>query len=161
MFILTPMVRLVTASLRWHIIRTIASLVGVTASVLLVGAGTASAQVVYEARASVVSSEPPVGCGSIVYVDRVAAGRACFTQNGDRFWIRDLRADGLRVEMRAQVSPTGDGFRCYASRGSDVAWQRCDGFYDKIPEPGGIAYTVSLWEGDQQKYVGNLISTST
>jgi hypothetical protein len=140
-----------------HIIRTALSTLAAAAAVIVLSPGTASARTIYQEYATVVSTSPPSNAScSYVISGREVGGQACFTPDGDQFWIRDLRADGLHVEMRAQVNTTGDGFRCYTYRGSSYPWQRCDSFWDEIPENGTVIYTASLWDGTTQRSVGSL-----
>lgn len=138
-----------------HIMKAI-SVATVAAGAVALVQGTAQAREIYEENAGVANDSPPSSTCSSVYAGRDLAGQACFTPNGDKFWIRDRRADGLHIEARGQANLTGDGFRCYSNTNGAGPWRVCDSFAAKIPEGATIAFTPSAWKGNTQKHVGEL-----
>lgn len=132
------------------------SAVTVAAGALALGQGTAHAREIYEEDAGVANGSPPASSCSSVYAGRSLAGQACFSPNGDKFWIRDRRNDDLHIEARGQANLTGDGFRCYSNANGAGPWRVCDSFDAKIPEGATIAFTPSAWKGNTQKHVGGL-----
>jgi hypothetical protein len=109
--------------------------------------GAASAKTVYSEKASATKGSPKLDghCNS-VNRGRKVAGMACFKKKGDRVWIRDRRADGLRVEVRGVVNSKGQpGFRCYGNYKG--GWRICDSFDRKMAEGHVFLWYVTLLKG--------------
>ncbi|MFI1221619.1 MULTISPECIES: hypothetical protein [unclassified Streptomyces] len=114
--------------------------------------------------AKVAGASPPSSayCQTLYYPNpNVAAGSACFEKSGDVFWLRDRKADGHHVEMRAQMPSNGKKFRCHEGRGSGVGWQKCTSFASKIPEHDKIFWWLSVYEGSDALNTSNVQEAAT
>lgn len=118
----------------------------------------------YTEYAKVAGASPPSSayCRTVYYPTvNVAAGSACFQKYGDVFWVRDQRADGHHIEMRAQMVTGNKKFRCHEGRGSAVGWQKCTGFASKIPEHDKIFWWLSVYEGSSALNTSNVQEVAT
>jgi hypothetical protein len=126
-------------------------------AVVLLAPGSAFAATVYSEVATPTSA-PTIDANCAFAYD--SSGRVgaigCFKAAGDRFYIKDARADGHHVEARGQINTTGNGIRCHESRGADAGWLVCDSFWDNIPENAVVAWTIGVWEKSKLLYAGQL-----
>ncbi|OQO95068.1 hypothetical protein B1813_03160 [Saccharomonospora piscinae] len=97
--------------------------------------GTPSLEYCNEVR----TQEAPIG---------TQMGLACFQPYGDRFWVKDMRADGYHIEMRA-IDSDGKSYRCYEYGTSSAGWQICDSFHDNIGENKRLFWTVGAYDRDK------------
>lgn len=72
---------------------------------------------------------------------------ACFVPHGDRFYIKDMRADGLGLKVDAAVNTTGDGLRC-KGRSAKTGWVSC-GFAKEVPENARLVFVLHLSKGNK------------
>lgn len=83
------------------------------------------------------SSPPGDHCQKIK--DRTSViGKVCFQAYGDKFWLRDYKADGLAIRMIGNVG-VNTTYGCKASTGAKAKWQYCK-FSTRMPEDRPIAY---------------------
>lgn len=75
------------------------------------------------------------------------AGEVCFVPTGDRFFIRDLKADGLGLRVDASVNRTGEGLRCTGLSAS-VGWASCS-YAQEVPENARLLYVLQLVDGNK------------
>jgi len=100
----------------------------------------ATASSVYSKTATLTSSVPPFESWCVtIRRSGEAIGRACFEHYGDKFWIKDTKADGAGIYMWGELSPAGDTFKCYNNGGADAGWQRC-GFASEMKEDQVIVF---------------------
>lgn len=139
------------------LVRKSAVVAGLAAAALAFSPDSALAATVYTEKATSASSITVDANCSFVYNSKgQLAGMGCFKASGDKFYVRDYLADGHHVEMRGQINTNGNGFRCYETGGTAAGWQVCDSFWDNIPENAVLAWTASVWEGDDLLYSGQL-----
>jgi hypothetical protein len=139
------------------IIRKAAVVAAAAAAIVLLAPGSASAATVYSESATPTSAPTIDANCSWAYDSSGRVGAiGCFKADGDRFYIKDNRADGHHVEARGQINTSGNGIRCYENRGSAAGWLICDSFWDNIPENAVVAWTIGVWEGSTLLYAGQL-----
>lgn len=108
--------------------------------------GTAAAATSKAAKAKNVSGSPP---GGLSCSDGRGVGvLACFQPNGDKFWIRDFRADGHHVEVSFDSDRLEIG-SCRNFHGRAAGWTVCDQFSRHISENQGIVFQGLVMEGSK------------
>ncbi|MBA0052413.1 hypothetical protein E0L36_16285 [Streptomyces sp. AJS327] len=81
-------------------------------------------------------------------------GKACFKPYGDQFWIKDLRADGLHLEMRAMYGGNPQTiFNCKNYHGKAGGWTVCT-FANQMREKRGINFALLAYQGNSMKFKG-------
>jgi hypothetical protein len=139
------------------IVRKSATVAAVAGAIVLLASGSAFAATVYSESATPTSAPTlDANCSFAVDSSGTLGATGCFKADGDRFYIKDNRADGHHVEVRGQINTSGNGIRCYENRGSAAGWLICDSFWDNIPENAVVAWTVGVWEGGTLLYAGQL-----
>ncbi|MGW7273335.1 hypothetical protein ACWGH5_22740 [Streptomyces sp. NPDC054864] len=87
---------------------------------------------------------PPVGA----ICSETAGTHACFEKSGDKFWVKDTKADGHYSAMLGSWGPIFQGdMICRNKSGSDVGWMYCD-FSSEIPEHSKVWFRADTMEGD-------------
>ncbi|MGH3763282.1 hypothetical protein [Actinophytocola sp.] len=128
-------------------IKRISAIIGIVAvlSVAFFGA-TASATTSMAARSKNVSGSPP---GGLSCSDGRGIGvNACFQPNGDKFWIKDYKADGHHVEVSFDSDRLEIG-SCRDFHGKKAGWTVCDQFSRHISENQGIVFQGLVMEGSR------------
>ncbi|MEU3195135.1 hypothetical protein ABZ686_31975 [Streptomyces sp. NPDC006992] len=81
-------------------------------------------------------------------------GEVCFQPYGDKFWVKDRRADGMHIEMRALYSGnTQTVFNCKDYKGAAAGWTAC-GFAKEMKEDQTINFAALVYDGTTRKYKG-------
>ncbi|MCX4506632.1 hypothetical protein OG582_38450 [Streptomyces anulatus] len=84
----------------------------------------------------------------------VTIGKACFKPKGDKFWIKDLRADGLHLEMRAIYSGNYQTvFNCKNYKGKRAGWTVCS-FAKQMKENRMINFSLLAYDKNSMKHAG-------
>ncbi|MDA2813638.1 hypothetical protein O4J56_23540 [Nocardiopsis sp. RSe5-2] len=132
----------------------ILKMVGTVAAsaILVVGlAPSASAGPRYTDYADKTNVSPKVNawCATI-YDGRDLAGVGCFRDHGDRVYVKDMRADGARVEVRGTVNIKGrPEFRCIGTGKAGGGWRVCDEWSKKMPEDRNFTFHAQLYDGNK------------
>lgn len=123
---------------------------------------SASADAAHIENATDVSGAPPSSARCTpVYPDShsLIAGEACFESYGDYFWVRDWRADGHHIEVRATYRGNpATLFICKDYKGEVAGWTRCS-FHNEMTEDQRINYVTMLMEGNSILAKGPTISS--
>ncbi|MGH4028478.1 hypothetical protein ACQB60_06020 [Actinomycetota bacterium Odt1-20B] len=138
--------------------------IGATAAVAVVALlpSSASAKTVYTEKAHASKSSPKIDGHCLWlksgHVDKPVA-MACFKKAGHRFWVRDYKRDGMRVELRGQVNKNGAGYRCYGNY--KAGWRKCTKIGKKMPGHAVFAWNISLNKGNKVIRVGDMKMSRT
>ena len=82
-------------------------------------------------------------------------GKACFEKHGDRFWVKDMRADGKPVYMRAiYLQNWQTMFDCRNFKGKAAGWTRCE-FSRQMKENRKIQFTPLVYKGNYIEFDGS------
>ncbi|WP_406210756.1 hypothetical protein [Streptomyces decoyicus] len=81
-------------------------------------------------------------------------GEVCFDPDGDQFYVKDSRADGMSIYMRAMYTGNMQTiFDCRDYLGGAKGWTVCD-FSSEMKEGRSINFTALAYEGNNAKYKG-------
>lgn len=127
-----------------------AAVVAASGALALGLAATPAFASTYIKNAVEVSGAPPSSAPcSPVYVDGgTLIGKACFESYGDKFWLRDMRADGAHVEVRAMYAGNPQTmFFCKNYKGAAAGWTRCS-FHNEMVEDRTINFAALVLDGN-------------
>lgn len=84
-------------------------------------------------------------------------GKACFQPKGDKFWVKDMRADGMNVVMRGLPRGNYQVIRdCENHHGKAAGWTSCN---FNMKENQHVSFNILAYKGSTLKYTGLDVSS--
>ncbi|MFI6765811.1 hypothetical protein [Streptomyces sp. NPDC050355] len=79
-------------------------------------------------------------------------GKVCFDPISDFFWVKDMKADGMSIYMRALYAGNPQTiFDCRNFEGAAAGWTACY-FDNEMKEGRTIAFAALAYKGNDLKY---------
>ncbi len=79
---------------------------------------------------------------------RKTHGKVCFDPNGDKFYVKDMRADGMSIYMRVMYAGNPQTvFDCRDFKGGDAGWTACE-FSGELKENRRINFNALAYKGN-------------
>ena len=107
------------------------------------------------ADANVPKPSKTVRC-TFVYSEggRKTHGKVCFDPKGDKFYVKDMRADGMSMYMRVMYAGNPQTvFDCRDFKGSGAGWTACE-FSGELKENRRINFNALAYKGNELKFEG-------
>ncbi len=104
--------------------KTVSALAGAALALALTWIPTQAAQA-WAARAASSSSWPSACNGSAAKISTVTGAKVCWLADGERFYVKDTKADGRRAGVQFEVSVHNEGAfidngLCYSTLGANT-----------------------------------------
>ncbi|MER5972949.1 hypothetical protein ABT112_24990 [Streptomyces sp. NPDC002055] len=85
---------------------------------------------------------------------RKTHGKVCFDPSGDKFYVKDMRADGMSIYMRVMYAGNPQTvFDCRDFKGSGVGWTACE-FSGELKENRRINFNALAYKGNILTFEG-------